>query len=291
MKHLIWYIGFIALLFTGDRIAGFLLRKQAGESQFRYARLYRGGAVADILLLGNSRGLAFYQPYIEEITGKTTFNLSYNGLPMDAAKCLALDYFKESKLDNPSESQILVIDITLCDRENDELLAGFLTFSNRSEHLDSLIHSKLPKVWWGGQVSWLFRYNNEIFQRALFHKNKSDKDWLLDRQIPKALADDVSKQSYELEIHPYLIHQLKETVEAAQALGIRVELVIGPYFPNFQVKNLDTLKASVENATGLTVRDYHSALSDPTDFGDFMHPNKKGSMKYMDLLKRDGVLP
>ena len=291
MKHLVWYIGFIALLFAGDRIAGFLLQKQAGESQFRYARLYRGGAVADILLLGNSRGLAFYQPYIEEITGKTTFNLSYNGLPMDAAKCLALDYFKESKLDNPSESQILVIDITLCDRENDELLAGFLTFSNRSEHLDSLIHSKLPKVWWGGQVSWLFRYNNEIFQRALFHKNKSDKDWLLDRQIPKALADDVSKQSYELEIHPYLIQQLKETVEAAQALGIRVELVIGPYFPNFQVKNLDTLKAAVENATGLTVRDYRSALSDPTDFGDFMHPNKKGSMKYMDLLKRDGVLP
>ena len=291
MKHLIWYIGFIALLFAGDRIAGFLLQKQAGESQFRYARLYREGAVADILLLGNSRGLAFYQPYIEEITGKTTFNLSYNGLPMDAAKCLALDYFKESKLDNPSESQILVIDITLCDRENDELLAGFLTFSNRSEHLDTLIHSKLPKVWWGGQVSWLFRYNNEIFQRALFHKNKSDKDWLLDRQIPKALADDVSKQSYELEIHPYLIQQLKETVEAAQALGIRVELVIGPYFPNFQVKNLDTLKAAVENATGLTVRDYRSALSDPTDFGDFMHPNKKGSMKYMDLLKRDGVLP
>ena len=140
-------------------------------------------------------------------------------------------------------------------------------------------------------MSWLFRYNNEIFQRALFHKNKSDKDWLLDRQIPKALADDVSKQSYELEIHPYLIQQLKETVEAAQALGIRVELVIGPYFPNFQVKNLDTLKAAVENATGLTVRDYRSALSDPTDFGDFMHPNKKGSMKYMDLLKRDGVLP
>ena len=289
MKHLVWYIGFIALLFAGDRIAGFLLQKQAGESQFRYARLYREGAVADILLLGNSRGLAFYQPYIEEITGKTTFNLSYNGLPMDAAKCLALDYFKESKLDNPSESQILVIDITLCDRENDELLAGFLTFSNRSEHLDTLIHSKLPKVWWGGQVSWLFRYNNEIFQRAMFHKNKSDKDWLLDRQIPKALANDVSKQSYELEIHPYLIHQLKETVASAQAAGIRVELVIGPYFPNFQVKNLDTLKASVENVTGLTVRDYRSALSDPTDFGDFMHPNKKGSMKYMDLLKKDGL--
>ncbi|MFN0034105.1 MAG: hypothetical protein ACKVUS_03495 [Saprospiraceae bacterium] len=286
MKHFLWYTSFFALLFAGDRIAGFSLQKQAEESQFRYSRLYRGGAVADILLLGNSRGLIFYQPYIEAITDKTTCNLSYNGLPMDAAKCLALDY-----LDRYPTPQILLLDITMCDRENDELLAGFLTFSNKSKHLDTLIRGKLPKVWWGGQVSSLFRCNNEIFQRALFHRNKSDKDWLLDREIPKALAAEVSKHSYDLEIHPYLIQKLKETVEAARASGLRVELVISPYFPGFQVKNLDSLKAEVEKATGLAVRDYRAALTDPADFGDFMHPNKRGSMKYMDLLKRDGVLP
>ncbi len=291
MKHIAWYIAFIALLFVGDRVAGFLLQRQAAESQFRYARLYRGGAVADILLLGNSRGLTFYQPYMEEITGKTTCNLSYNGLPMDAAKCLALDYFDEYEFDHSGEPQLLLLDITICDRENDELLAGFLTFSSRSQNLDTLIHHKLPKVWWGGQVSWLFRCNNEIFQRALFHRSKSDKDWLLDREIPNSLADEVSKHAYDLEIHPYLIQQLKETVDRARNLGVKVELVISPYFPGFQVKNLDALKTEVGKKTGLSVHDYRSALTDPADFGDFMHPNKRGSLKYMDLLKRDGVLP
>lgn len=286
MKHALWFLSFFLLLFSGDRLAGYFLQKQVKKSQFRYSRLYTGEAEAGILLLGNSRGLNFFQPYIEEITGKKTFNLSYNGLPMDVAKSLVLDY-----LDRYPGTEKMVLDITICDRENDELLAGFLAYSDKSSRLDTLIHSRLPKVWWGGKVSVLFRCNNEIFQRALFHRNKSDKDWLLDRTIAPQLAAEVRSNSYDLEIHPYLIEQLKETVATARAKGIQVELVISPYFPDFQVKNLDSLKAAIEQATGLTVRNYRSALSDPTDFGDFMHPNKKGSLKYIDLLKKDGVLP
>ncbi len=286
MKHALWFFSFLLLLFSGDRLAGYFLQKQVEKSQFRYSRLYSSDAEAEILLIGNSRGLTFFQPYIEEITGKKTFNLSYNGLPMDVAKVLVFDY-----LDRYPAPQKMILDITMCDRANDELLAGFLTYSGKSNRLDTLIHSKLPKVWWGRRVSALFRYNNEIFQRALFHRNKTDKDWLLDRVIAPQLAAEVSSNSYDLEIHPYLIAQLKETVAAARAKGVVVELVISPYFPDFQIKNLDELKSVVEKATGLTVRDYRSALSYPADFGDFMHANKKGSLKYIDLLKKDGVLP
>jgi hypothetical protein len=289
--QLLWYLSFLVLLFLGDRMGGLFLHRQTMESQFRYSRLYHRDAEADILFLGNSRGLTFYQPYIEAITGLRTFNLSYNGLPMDAAKCLTLDFLDIKNFDPRCDPQRAVIDITICDRENDALLAGFLSFSERSKDLDTLIHNKLPKVWWGAQVSWLFRYNNELFQRAMFHRNQSDQDWLLDREIPKSLADEVSKHAYDLEIHPYLIQKLKETVAAAQAHSRAVTLVIGPYFPGFQVKNLDALKSAVEAATGLVVHDYRSALTDPSDFGDFMHPNKKGSKKYLDLLKKDGILP
>ncbi|MFN0216210.1 MAG: hypothetical protein ACKVT2_18275 [Saprospiraceae bacterium] len=288
MRHLYWYPIFFLLIFTGDRIAGGCMRIKAAESQFRYSRLYNKQEKSDILLLGNSRGLAFYQPYIEEITGLTTCNLSYNGLPMDAAKCLVLDYHELKH--SPKNPEIWLIDITMCDRENDELLAGFLLYAHRSKNLDTLIFNKLPKVWWGGQVSWLFRHNNEIFQRTLAFQNRSDKDWLLDRTIPKSLADEVSKHTYDLESQPYLIQNLKEVVELAQRSKIKVALVIGPYFPGFQVKNLDVFKTAVEKATGLQVHDYRAALIDPADFGDFMHPNKKGSMKYIDLLKRDGLL-
>jgi hypothetical protein len=285
MKPTLWFFSFFVLLFSGDRLAGFFLQKQIEQSQFRYSRLYRGDAEAEILLVGNSRGLTFYQPYIEEVTGKTTFNLSYNGLPTDAAKVLVQDY-----LDHYPPPQKMLLDITICSRPNDELLAGFLAYSEKSNRLDTLIHSNLPKIWWSGKVSALFRYNNEIFQRALFYRHKTDEDWLLDRVIAPKLAADAANYPYTFEIHAYQIQQLKETIETARDKGVQVALVIGPYFPDLQVKNLDSLKIAVEKSTGLTVRDYSRALRDPADFGDFNHPNKKGSLKYIDLLKKEGVL-
>lgn len=288
MKKILWYAAFLIVLPVGDRLAGYFLQRQVAQSQFRYSRMYRGDAAADILLLGNSRGLTFYQPYIEEKTGLKTFNLSYNGLPMDVAKVLVLDYLER----NPAPKHLL-IDITSCDRTNDELMAGFLSYSGQSFRLDTLIRHKLEKVWWGGQVSALFRYNNEIFQRALSHRNQTDATWLLDRVIAPNLAAEVAKHHYPLDIHPYLVQQLREICTSARARGIDVRLVIGPYFPQFaqNVANLDALKTAAEQATGLPVTDYSRALTDPSDFGDFMHPNIRGSKKFIDLMRRDGVLP
>jgi hypothetical protein len=284
MKYAAWYLLLLLLFFVGDRLGGYLLEKQAVQSQFRFARLYRGDAGADILLLGNSRGLTFYQPVIEQLTGRSTCNLSYNGLPMDAANALALDY-----LERYPPPKTLLIDITTCDRENDPLLAGFLCYSKQSPRLSALIRKKLPKVWWGGQVSALFRYNNEIFQRALFYRHKTDNDWLLDRAISPELAATASAHSYDLDQQPYLLQQLKETVDSALVHGVQVRLLISPYFPGFEVKNLEVLKQDVQNNIGLPVHDYRNALSDPSDFGDFMHPNKKGSAAFMGMLMRDGL--
>ncbi len=288
MKQILWYVAFLVVLFTGDRVAGYFLQQQVQQSQFRYSRMYRGEAAADILLLGNSRGLTFYQPYIEEKSGQRTFNLSYNGLPMDVAKVLVLDY-----LDRYPAPKRMLIDITACDRSNDELMAGFLIYTGQSFRMDTLIHQKLTKVWRGAQVFQLFRYNNEVFQRALSHRRKSDADWLLDRVIAPQLAAEVEQQAYPLDIHPYLLQQLREICAAAQAKGVDVRLVISPYFPGFaqRVANLDALKTAAEAATGLPVADYRQALTAPDEFGDFMHPNKKGSQTYIDLLRKDGLLP
>ncbi len=288
LKRTGWYIAFLIVLLAGDRTAGYLLQQQVAQSQFRYSRMYHGTAGADILLLGNSRGLTFYQPYIEEKTGLKTFNLSYNGLPMDVAKVLVQDYLERY----PAPKRML-IDITGCDRTNDELMAGFLSYSGQSFRLDTLINNKLEKVWWGGKVSALFRYNNEIFQRALSHRNQTDAGWLLDRVISPKLAAEVAQHQYPLEIHPYLLQQLREICAEAQTRGVDVRLVISPYFPQFaqNVANLDALKKAAEQATGLSVTDYSRALSDPSAFGDFMHPNIKGSKSFVDLMKNDGVLP
>ena len=289
MKHLLWYCFFALLLLAGDRIGGYFLRDKALHSEFRYGRLYRRAAAADVLLLGNSRGLCFYQPYIEEITGRSTCNLSYNGLPMNAAKCLTLDFLDLKNFEWDLKPQQILIDITLCDRDNPALLPGFLPYLDRSKHLDTLLKNQLPKVWWGAKVSHLFRFNHEVFQRSLYYQNRSDEDWLLDREIAPDVAAEASKNSYDLDIQPHLIRQLAETVSLARRAGWNVQLLISPYFPGFTVKNLDLLKAEVEKATGLPVYDYHAAILDPAAFGDYMHLNKKGSIQYLDLLKKDGV--
>ncbi|MCW5923467.1 MAG: hypothetical protein KIS77_14070 [Saprospiraceae bacterium] len=285
MKHTLWFLSFFFLLFAGDRAGGHFLQRMSDASQFRYARLYRGEAAADVLLVGNSRGLTFYQPYIEEVTGLRTFNLSYNGLPMDVAKVLVLDY-----LDRHPPPRKMVLDITLCDRANPALTAGFLTYAHLSHRLDTLLRHQTPKVWRGGKLSALFRLNNEIFQRALYYRNRTDADWLLDRTIAPALVAEADSASLQFDVHPALIQHLKETVAAAHAKGVAIELVISPYFPNLTVRNLDALKNEIEQTTQLTVRDYRRALTNPSDFGDYAHPNKRGSAKYIDLLRGDGVL-
>ncbi len=281
-----WIFFLLLLLFVGDRLAGGFLRQQARDSQFRYSRLYRGAAAADVLLLGNSRGLTFYQPYIEAKTGLSTCNLSYNGLPMDVAKVLILDY-----LERYPAPKKLVLDITTADRTNDELLAGFVLYASQSRHLDTLLRSKKRAMWWGGKISTLFQVNNEVFQRALYYRNRSDEDWLLDRVIAPKLAGQVATQSYVLDSikMPYLVKNLTELVEAARQRGVGVELVISPYFPKLKVVHLEALKAAVAQSTGLPIRDYQNALTDPADFGDFMHPNKAGALKYVDLMIGDGV--
>ncbi|MCC7507500.1 MAG: hypothetical protein IT259_19490 [Saprospiraceae bacterium] len=286
MRHAFWFLAFMLLLLAGDRLGGRVMQRQTDASQFRYSRLYNGRGEADIVLLGNSRGLTFYQPAIEGMTGLRSINLSYNGLPMDLAGVLLQDY-----LDRYPAPQKLLIDITLCDRDNRQLTAGFLPYAPQSQRLDLLIHHADTAAWYGARVSALFRFNNEVFQRALYYRQRSDADWLLDRVIAPELAAAAAQNRYEIEVEEKRIRALAETVAAAHAKGVQVELVIGPYFPGFQIIGLDALKNAAGQATGLPVRDYRAALNDPALFGDFMHPNKNGAIAYLELLQKDRVLP
>jgi hypothetical protein len=286
MKHLFGYLILLLVIFAGDRLAGGFLQRSVQQSQFRYSRLYAGQAGADIVLAGNSRGLTFYQPYIEQITGTTTFNMSYNGMPADLAQVLIQDY-----LDRYRAPKKLVLDITLADRPNTELVTGFLPYMAQSERLDQLIKTHSHDAWVGSRISTLFRYNNEVFQRAMYYRKRSDTDWLLDRTIAPALVATLPLDTFPISVQAPLIEQVRLITVCAREKGVPVALVISPYFPGFvqDWRNLDALKSAVEQATGMPVKDYRQALPDPADFGDLMHPNKQGALKYMDLLHHDGV--
>lgn len=301
MKNALWIFAVLALTFAGDRLVGFFLQKQAAKSQFRYARLYDNRAEADILLVGNSRGLIFYQPYIEEVTRDETFNLSYNGMPIDLANILVQDYF-----DLYPAPRKMVVDVTMCDRLNDQLVGGFKMYAPYSERLSALLHEKSKNTYYGAKLSHLFRYNSEIFQRNLFYQNKSDEDWLLDRVISDNMVKNSDTLSgYKIDFYPgkkdengvkkdslYALNQLTDMVNYAQSKGTKVELVINPYFPAFarQIKNKSDLISAVEKNTGLTVNDYSLAVSGTAGFGDYQHLNKAGAREFIDKMLADNVL-
>lgn len=289
MKKTLWIIALIAVVFIGDRVGGILLQKLADSSQFRYSRLYGGEAEADVLLVGNSRGLMFYQPYIEDITGQKTLNISYNALSIDLAKNLIADQIKINGAPNT-----MILDITMCDRENDKLISGFQSYRSHSENLQNLIKERQPKTFYGGVFSHLFRFNSEIFHRALYYKNKTDETWLLDRVInEKMIANLEDADTNNFTIKDYLFENLVETIKLAQTAGVEVKLVINPYYPPYRKQrmiNIEKTIQRVEAATNLKVHDYSTAITDMKSFGDYQHLNKYGSRLFIDEMVKDGLI-
>ncbi len=321
MKKLYWVFIVILLFFAGDRLLGWVLKQLTEKSQFRYSRLYQGKAQADILLVGNSRGLIFYQPHIEKITGKKTFNISYNGMPMNLAEVLVKDYLEKY----PAPKQ-MILDVSMCDRLNKSLITGFNLYTPYSPRMYDLVHLNDTTSAVGGNIFHIYRYNSEIFQRSMFYLNKSDEDWLLDRVINDAMVTRITNykpdtikivqrdtikpedrkerlfksiisnltftKNGEVEYVKGVMEHLASTVEFAKAKGVDVQLVINPYYPPYLDKlvNLDQLKAEAEKATGMKVHDYSNAVKDPKGFGDYQHLNKAGSRIFLDQLKADGIL-
>ncbi len=290
VKRILWVFAFALFTFTGDRIGGEVLSSIVSESQFRFSRLYRGEAGCDLLFMGNSRGLIFYQPYIEEKTGLETCNLSYNAMPMSLARVLLSDY-----LDINPAPRKLIIDISMLDTRMDENLStGFNCYTPYSARLRNFLKARFPKAWYGGRVSHLFRYNNEVFQRALFYWKNSDKDWLLDRVITPTLREKVKEEAPFLFTYTdEMLADLKAVVDFYEEKGVEVVLVVNPYFPPFakKIANLDELIAATQAATGLIVHNYADSIAGTEGFGDYQHLNKVGSRQYLDLLIRDGILP
>ncbi len=296
IKSLIWVFAFLLLAFVGDRAIGYYFSKMTNNSQFRFSKLYNSNDSADIVFLGNSRGLTFYLPAAESISQKKCVNLSYNGMPSDLSKNLFFDY-----LDHHPKPETVVIDITMCDRDNDALKQGFLLFTQHSKRLDTLIRGINPpenknigkKIMVGSAVSHLYRYNNELFQRVLFHRNKTDKDVINDRVISELAANDTAFKSYQVRMFKGRVADLKEIIDTARARNISVKLVINPYYPAFAdvVRDsfLSPLKTYVEQETQMSVADFSKSLNARDEFGDYQHANKKGSEHYMSILNENNI--
>ncbi|MEM9887954.1 MAG: hypothetical protein AAF849_18815 [Bacteroidota bacterium] len=284
VKRTTWFVLLIALFFAGDRIAAKMLEKTVVESQFRYSRLYRGEAASDILLIGNSRGLSFYQPYIEKVTGTSTFNLSYNGMTMNVASDLIADYL------DCYQPKLLLIDVTMCDHKSKSFTLSFAPYQIHSPRISTSIKTTDRTTYYAQQFSHLFRYNNELFQRILYYYDQSDKTWLLDRKITSTMEKDVALEEYRIDLH--YVEELKKSIELAEAKGVKVRLLINPYYVPFTdvLEGLEDFKTQIEIVTKHQVYDFSRAIADKDLFGDYQHLNQEGSEVYIDLLKEEGIL-
>jgi len=283
-RRVTWALALIILFFAGDRLFSKILAKGVEQSQFRYSRMYRGEAGASIILMGNSRGLGFYQPYIEELTGEATFNMSYNGMTMDVASVLISDY-----LEQYSNARLLVLDVTLCDRKSIPFVTGFSTYAPYSNRIQQLIYETNPIAYYALKISHLFRYNNEVYQRTLYYQNRSDEEWLLERNITETMVEEVATEKYRIDL--CLVEELKGIIDVAEAKGVKVKLVINPYYLPFAeiLEGLDHFKTQIETVTKHPVYDFSEVLSSDEHFGDYQHLNQAGSRAYVELLKDKGI--
>ena len=282
----------VALFFIGDRVGGYFLKNMVKTSQFRYSKLYRGEAKADILFLGNSRGLGFYIPQVEKITGKKAFNLSYNGLPINIGRALLQDYVEKN-----GAPEIFVLDVSMINRMDTTLVSGFNVYSPYSRQVGEVVKTYSKNVFYAGKLSHLFLHNSEIFQRALFYRNQSDSNWIVDRQINENMANSVDDQRpfyvgpFDSTVVNILYEELKNTVDIALENNMKVKLVVSPFYPPFvkKIVNMPEFITRVEKTTGLKVYNFADALEDKEGFGDYQHVNYRGAITYMDILNSNGI--
>lgn len=286
MKKALWIVGFLAVLFAGDRLIGWIFQKQITNSMFRYSRMYRGQGEADILIVGNSRGLNFYQPTVEKATGLRSFSLCYYSMPCEMASVLAQDY-----LDKFPRVKTVLVELSVIPMSDDKLLSGFTTYMDYSPRVDSVLKVKTKDSWYTSHVSHIYRFNNEVFQRAMYYRNKLDDDWYFDRNIPQYLIDLAPQRSVELKVDDKHVDDIKRLADYCRARKIDIKFVIGPFFPTYTVKGIDVLKQKVEAATGFPVHDYSYAIKEYDAFTDYLHANLKGGAMIVDSMIKDGILP
>lgn len=287
---------FVAFIYAGDRLLAKLLERIVDSSRFRLSRLYRGDAAADILVLGDSRGVhTFYAPGMEAALGQKVFNLSYNGVSTEIIDCEFHDYLEH----NPAP-KLLVLEVTNVFSKPDALV-NFKPYLDHSSKLTQLFKRENVYEYWGTQISHLYRMNCELFLRLLVYQRKHDQGWILTSRINPDLIDniresDAAKDMLGTSHVTQNLAALHRILETAAKKEIDVRLVIAPYLPEFQSKRknwsqvVEFLQTELKEASPATVPlwDYSQAVTEPDRFSDRVHLNLKGAEALQKRLESDG---
>jgi hypothetical protein len=274
---------------VGDRVLGTAGTALLERSQLRFSRLYRGDLSADVVILGNSRGVnTLSAPALSDQTGLRVRSLAWNGISAEIGEALWKDW-----LDRYPAPRLVLVEVSFLTGSNRQL-SDFSPYFTVSPRLASLARRDIPHTYWACRVSRLFCLNSELTLRALAFARKSDQGWANQYTITPALLEEtrhLPPQPMD-SILPSDVEALRRILTSARAAGTRVRLIYGPYLPTYRQHLVDVPGwiAGVEQAVGAPVLDYSDAVSDPDLFSDRIHMNARGARVFATTLVRDGLL-
>jgi len=280
---------FLLVFLAGDRLLSRALEGLVTNSEFRYSRLYRGAAMADVLILGDSRGVhSFFAPRLEQDTCMSVFNLSFNGMPIRGSECLLLDYLERHPV-----PKLIVLEVTSVQASSSSI-DGLRPYLAHSDRLRALYASLFPKSSYGVRVSNLYQFNCEMFFRVCYYLHRSDQSWIMTSRINDELVAQSESEVTCISLDsPEWIENLAALTRIsviARERNIRLQLVIAPYLPSYR-RNIQNwpmvVQALSQSVAGRSISDYSLALTNTGQFADRMHLNDKGAEAFGAILKRD----
>jgi hypothetical protein len=283
-RFAVWFALLLIVVIAGDRIGAFVCSRVLLGSQFRFSRVYRGGSSAEVVVIGDSRGVhSFYAPAIEQLTGRPALNLSFNSMSMPIAEALLSDY-----LDRNEKPRMVIIETT-CVVVDRGLVSELRTYAGLSKRLEALYAHEHPRAAAAGRLFRLLPYDSEFFLRALMYLRRSDQDWINRNVIAPQLAAG-PRGRWSPRPHPENLAALGRLVPMLQSRGIEVTLLIAPYHRSLMVDMNEIIQAVQRSVPGAHVLNYADAIEDSRYFADGVHMNADGSEAFLRMLCRDGVL-
>ena len=286
MYKIVWLIALLSCIFLGDRLIAWGFKEIMFKSQFRYSKMYKGGIDADILIIGNSRGVnSFFQPEMEKVLKKEVINMSYNGLRMDVARVLIEDYIRLNKA-----PEIIVLEASVLTKAYPELIKEFKPYAKPENALFSKLKELYPKEALFSRVSHVFSLNSELYFRSLFYLNKSDQEWINNGIISKeeiAAIRDYGGTGFE--INDQLLKDIIFINNLCKEKGVQLKLILSPYLPAYipKIVNLEDWKREINlSLNDLEIIDHSSIVNGNQNFADWVHLNKEGSVEYINYLNQ-----
>ena len=277
-------VAFLAICFVGDRVGGYFMGRVFMSTRFRFAELYEGRLPADLLILGNSRGVhMFHRPPIQAITGKRVTNLSFNGMPATMLPVIYTDYIRYHE-----PPKRMFVEVSCLGRNNEPgSFERFRVLADRSDSFRRLQRRLAPSDCVACQISHLYRYNSELFWRSILFFRESDQDWIMKSTLDENWRQNLNPETIRrFEPSSMDIDALKELLVIADDNGTDVTLIFAPYYPDYfhLTEGSPAWLQWIERETGKTVVDYSTSLKELSLFADPIHLNPDGAERLAELM-------